>query len=126
MVKAGLVKKVHHKEQVYLALTELGEGWLEKKSRRVSLKLSPKQQKWDGLYRFVLFDIPEKDRLLRDTLRKALQAAGAVCWQKSVWVTKENITRELGDFIDQNGLEDYCSVLEVKEIYSPKLIKMLS
>lgn len=125
LVSKQLIKKTLHKGQVYLALTELGEKWLEKHDRKVLLKLTGSTTSWDSLYRFIIFDIPERDRVIRDTLRASLKDLGAVCWQRSVWVTKENITRELGEFIDKYGLEDYCSVLEVKEIYSPKLIKML-
>ncbi len=121
----GLLKKRVKQDQVYLALTELGAKFLVKKQQQVSLSLSPKEKKWDGIYRFVCFDIPERDRIVRDTLRRSLKAAQAVCWQKSIWVTKSNITRELNEFFDQNNLADYCSVLEVKEIYNLKLKKLL-
>jgi DNA-binding transcriptional regulator PaaX len=73
----------------------------------------------------VFFDIPERDRLIRDTLRSALQSIGALPWQRSVWVTKANITSELNEFIEENSLSDFLSVLEVKEIYSPKLKRLL-
>lgn len=125
VVKQGLVKKQINQGKVYLALTDLGDSFLSKQENRIKLTLETKEEKWDGLYRFILFDIPERDRVIRDALRNALKALGAVCWQKSVWVTKENITLQLNEFIDQKGLEDYCSVLEVKEIYNLKLKKLL-
>jgi phenylacetic acid degradation operon negative regulatory protein len=125
LVKRGLVKKIKNNEEIYLAITKIGEEWLEKKEHKKSFTLNPSGSAWDGFYRFVLFDIPEKDRAIRDTLRKALKDLGAVNWQKSVWVTKENITSQMGEFIDETGLEDYCTVLEVKQIYNPKLQKML-
>ena len=123
--KQGLVKKRIDRGQVYLALTNLGVEFLNKKKRKPGLSLEKSGKKWDGLYRFILFDIPERDRIVRDTLRNALKSLGAVCWQRSVWVTKENIIRELNKFFDDNGLTDYCSVLEVKELYNLKLKKLL-
>src|SRR3990172_7215508 len=35
-----------------------------------------KPKQWDGKWRIVLFDIPEKDRLFRDILREHLYALG--------------------------------------------------
>lgn len=123
--KRGFLEKRVDQGQVYLSLTELGSKFLIKKQHQVSLSLTPTEKKWDGLYRFVCFDIPESDRVVRDLLRRSLKAAQAVCWQRSIWVTKSNITRDLNEFFDQNGLADNCSVLEVKEIYSLKLKQLL-
>jgi len=44
------------------------------------------QKRWDGLWRMFTFDIPEKKRLLRDSLRKRLQELGFFRFQKSVWI----------------------------------------
>lgn len=46
-------------------------------------------------------------------------------WQKSVWVTKENITGKLNKFIEANKLEDFLAVLEVREINNLKLKKRI-
>lgn len=125
VVKQGLVTKRIDQGKVYLALTELGANFLKKKQSRVTLNLETSSKKWDGVYRFVFFDIPERDRSTRDSLRNALKAIEAVCWQKSVWITTENITQEINRFIDENALSDYCSVLEAKEIYNSKIKKLL-
>jgi phenylacetic acid degradation operon negative regulatory protein len=125
-VKTGLVRKRIRKEQVYLALTKLGEELLKEiKVKSGGLDLKRSTGKWDGFYRIISFDIPEKDRIIRDHLRSQLQLIGAVGWQKSLWVTKENITGALNDFILENNLGDYLLVVEVKEIYNSKLKKLL-
>lgn len=126
-IKQGLINKSIKKDQVYLALTDLGKSVLEQEGSRsgLGLSLDKTEGKWDGLYRFIFFDIPETDRVIRDLLRNQLKRVGAVNFQKSVWVTKENITRELNRFIQENDLADYISLVEVKEIYNPKLIRLL-
>lgn len=50
------------------------------------------QKKWNGYWTLVLFDIPEKHRQQRDYLRKFLTKLGFVQWQRSVWVTINDIS----------------------------------
>lgn len=75
-------------------------------------KMLLEDEKWDGKWRIVFFDIPEKRRLARDLLRLKLKAWGFVLWQKSVWVTKKNCTKLLRDFIKQVGIKDWVMVIE--------------
>ncbi len=41
---------------------------------------------WDGKWRYILFDIPEKHRSKRKNLTRALQVSGCGCLQRSVWI----------------------------------------
>ena len=45
-----------------------------------------KPKRWDGKWRVVIFDIPEKFRLGRDYLRNKLKELGFYQMQKSAWV----------------------------------------
>jgi phenylacetic acid degradation operon negative regulatory protein len=49
---------------------------------------------WDGKWRMVLFDIPEKDRRLRDLLRRHLGAGHFGYLQNSVWVSPDPLDLE--------------------------------
>lgn len=49
---------------------------------------------WDGKWRMVLFDIPEKDRRLRDLLRRHLGAGHFGYLQNSVWVSPDPLDFE--------------------------------
>ena len=42
--------------------------------------------KWDGLWRLVVFDVPELERKQRDLLRRAISSYGMCQLQQSVWV----------------------------------------
>jgi len=60
--------------------------------------ISIKSQEWDGMWRFVIFDIPEKQRAARDVLRDKLKEIGFIKIQKSVWVCPYECENEI-DFI---------------------------
>jgi DNA-binding PadR family transcriptional regulator len=46
----------------------------------------PRAKKWDGMWRILMFDIPEKHRRMRDRVRTILSGFGFVLLQDSVWV----------------------------------------
>ncbi|MBU4480045.1 hypothetical protein KKG48_01205 [Patescibacteria group bacterium] len=50
-----------------------------------SLKIK-KPKKWDGKWRIILFDVPEKKREVRDALRYHFQNIGLFEYQKSVFI----------------------------------------
>ncbi|OHA09179.1 MAG: hypothetical protein A3B37_01395 [Candidatus Sungbacteria bacterium RIFCSPLOWO2_01_FULL_59_16] len=50
-------------------------------------KLTIKRPKrWDGKWRLIAFDIPEKKKLARDALRRKLKELGFLQAQRSVWI----------------------------------------
>jgi len=101
----GLVELLDDKELI-LRLTDKG------REKAVLANLLIEEEKWDGKYRIVIFDIPEKRRIARDLLRLKLKSWGFTPWQRSVWVTKKNCTKPLRDFIKQIGIKDWVIVIE--------------
>lgn len=93
-------------EELMIRLTDQG------KEKAVLAKLLMGEEKWDGKWRVVLFDIPEKRRGVRDVLRTKLKSWGFIPWQQSIWVTKKNCTKPLRDFINSVGIKDWVKVLE--------------
>jgi phenylacetic acid degradation operon negative regulatory protein len=53
-------------------------------------------RQWDGIWRMVLFDIPETDKAMRNKLRRILSASHFGCLQRSVWLSPHPM-----DSIDQ-------------------------
>lgn len=62
------------------------------------------RKRWDGVWRLVVFDIPEKRKTSRDMLRMKLKSLGFGMWQKSVYVTPHDIMREMNEYLRENGL----------------------
>ncbi len=71
-----------------------------------------KDEKWDGRWRIVIFDIPEKRKQARHLLRNSLKKWGFKPWQKSVWATKANCTEALRNFIKSVGIKDWVIIFE--------------
>ena len=57
-----------------------------------------KPEKWDGKWRIVVFDIPEKKKAAREALRKKLKDLGFVELQKSIFINPYECEDEI-DFI---------------------------
>ena len=91
----GLIELVSDKTLEY-RLTDSG------KQKAVWEALMVDKKKWDGRWRLVIFDIPEKRRQARNLLRDSLKKWGFVHWQKSVWATKKDCIKPLRNFIKQN------------------------
>lgn len=105
----GLIDFVSNKE-LALRLTDSG------KDRALWLKIKQGEEKWDGKWRLVVWDIPEKRRQARDLLRFKLKQLGFTLWQKSIWASKINCTKALRDFIKQVGIEKWVMVIESDNI----------
>lgn len=85
MIKKGLIKRTLSKDGVYaLQLTKKGE-W-ESGIRNLSRHREMKNEKWDGKWRLVVFDVPQSKNKVRDELRRAVSLYGFVKLQQSVWV----------------------------------------
>lgn len=105
----GLIDFLEEKELV-IRLTDEG------KSQALWVKLKFGEEEWDGRWRLIIWDIPEKRRAARDLLRAKLKELGFKQWQKSVWATKKNCTKILRDFIKQIGIKDWVMVIESDNI----------
>lgn len=58
-------------------------------------ELVPKTGKWDGKWRIVFFDVPEKARSKRDMLRYYLRRLGMQEMQKSLFICPFDVTNEV-------------------------------
>ncbi len=99
--------------EVHLSLTKLGrlEALLTHKT------VTHRKKKWDGVWRIVIFDIPNTQGKERNTLRRAVRLFGFHQLQKSVWVYPFNcddfitLLRENLD-INKNVLYLHASYIE--------------
>ncbi|MDP3646245.1 MAG: hypothetical protein Q8R25_04100 [bacterium] len=80
MISRGLLMK---NKEGFLRLTPKGERAL----RMMTLEdfSTRKPSRWDGKWRVLIFDIPERNRGLRDKIRSVLLTIGFVQVQQSVW-----------------------------------------
>lgn len=84
IVTNGYAKWIEMDGKKYLRLTPAGYKALAFEQAKVALKNQKK--KWDGRWRMVVFDIPERRRRIRIRLRDFMGEVGFVRLQDSVWV----------------------------------------
>ena len=54
-------------------------------------------RKWDGIWRVLIFDIPELTRAIRNLFRDKIQELGFYTLQKSVYVVPNNCEKEINE-----------------------------
>jgi DNA-binding transcriptional regulator PaaX len=89
-----LVMEKHHKDgATTLVLSENGkQRALRFNINKLEIK---KPARWDGKWRVVMFDIPEKLRRMRDSLRLHFREIGLIELQKSVFVYPYPCSKEI-------------------------------
>jgi CRISPR-associated endonuclease Cas2 len=67
-------------------------------------KISLKKNSWDGIWRLVIFDIPDDQKKAREALRQKIKEMGFYSLQKSVFITPYECENEI-DFV--------CSIFDI-------------
>jgi len=84
LVAKGLAIWVEKNGKKYLRITPSGRKAFAFEQAKVAL--GNQKKKWDGRWRMVAFDIPERRRAVRLRLRTVMREIGFVRLQDSVWV----------------------------------------
>ena len=100
--KQGCINIQQKNHQIHISLTAEGK----KKAGRFqidSLEIK-KQKKWDGMWRLVIFDIPQLKNVQRNAFRGKLIELGFMPLQKSIWICPYQCDDEIGLLRDFFGL----------------------
>jgi len=93
----------------------------EKGKRRViemqfaTLKIE-RLKKWDGIWRIVIYDIPDRKKRARDALRNKLVELGFYQLQKSVWVFPYPCTPEIEFIVELFDLYPFIHIIQATDI----------
>lgn len=82
-----------------------------------------KPKKWDGKWRLVFFDIPEKERRFRDILRQHLYDLNFFKIQQSVFVSPYPFEKPILDLISIYSANQYVRVVTAIKIDNETKIK---
>lgn len=98
LYRSKLIKKIENKDgTTTIVLTEKGKiRALTYKFREMQIK----KEDWDGKWRVIFFDIPEKQRVHRDILREKIKNLGFYELQKSVFVFPYKCENEIEFLIE--------------------------
>lgn len=78
------------------------------------------KEKWDGKWRIISYEIPEKKRELRDKLRREMQGWGLGPWHRSFWITPHPITSTLKSLVSQKEEEKYIQAFEADHVFGDR------
>ena len=73
-------------------------------------------KKWDGKWRIIFFDIPEKKRRYRDELRLLLKAVGFKEFQKSTWAYPYKAPNFLKEILFEENIKHYTRLITTSSI----------
>ncbi len=116
--RRGLINFVQKDGKKFLKLTKKGE--LEILLAKAKI---PATGKWDGKWRIVIFDIPEKTKLERNQLRGLLKKNGFRKLQASVYVSPLPLNREAIKYLGETGLNNFIRIMKVEEMDNDKDLK---
>lgn len=107
---------------VKIVLTKEGEKKaLKFKIDEMEIKKPPK---WDGQWRVVIFDIPEKFKKAREALRKKLKDLGFIKLQESVFVFPYECEDEINFIVEVFLIRPFVRFMKVKSFTNEEQIRL--
>lgn len=107
--KHGFVEKSEGKYR----LTKKGRGF----AQHVCETMNVINKKWDGKYRVVIFDIPEEKSDSRNWLRDELNLLEYKFLQKSVFIGKHSLPKNLIKAIKKKQIGNYVNYILAEKVY---------
>ena len=108
------VKKYKKEGIDVIEITENGrKGVLKYKIDEIKIK---EQKRWDGVWRIIMFDIPEKKKIARDGLTLKLIKMGCAPIQKSVFITPYECEKEIKFIGEYFNVSKHIIFIETKKI----------
>lgn len=83
----------------------------------------PKMNRWDHVWRLVMFDIPERYKKARGALREKIREFGFYQLQKSVWVHPYQCRNEIDFITEIFEVSPYVRIAEATHIDGESFLK---
>jgi len=121
--------KISNTKRRLLGLREKGYFDISVRNNKTFFRLTPKGKslvelirfctgkiKWDGRWRILIFDIPEKEKYKREALRVQLLGLGFKQLQRSVWVTPYPPPDSFSEFLANLRVRPYLFSITASHI----------
>ena len=73
-------------------------------------------KKRDGVWKIILFDIPETKRQVRNVLRSKLTSLGFKKWQNSIWISPFTLAPEIEQELNQLAKHFFIRLMKTTDI----------
>jgi len=112
----NFIQAFNKNDQIFYRLTE--KGFKKLTSYKYKKSFLTANEKWDGLWRLVIFDIPEGKKLAREALRWKLKQFNFFPLQKSVFVFPFKCEKEIRSLADFFKVGEYVEIILAKSLGS--------
>ena len=111
------------KKKIYDTLFRLeSQGLIDLKNDRYSVAeqgailIHTIDKKRDGVWKIILFDIPETKRQVRNVLRSKLTSLGFKKWQNSIWISPYIIAPQIEAELNELAKHFFIRLMKTTEI----------
>ncbi len=80
------------------------------------------RSKWDGVWRVLSYEIPEKKRELRDRLRREVASWGLGPWHRSFWLTPHPVVPHLKQLVSGKEEQQYVQAFESSHVFGDRTV----
>ncbi len=70
----------------------------------------------DGVWKLVIFDIPEKQRQVRNVIRAKLVSLGFQKWQNSIWISPYTLAPEIEEELNELAKHYFIRLIKTTDI----------
>lgn len=70
----------------------------------------------DGVWKLVIFDIPEKKRQVRNVIRAKLVSLGFQKWQNSIWISPYTLAPEIEEELNELAKHYFIRLIKTTDI----------
>lgn len=103
--ESGLVEKLNDEGELMFKIT--GEG------EKILARARPER---DGVWKLVIFDIPEKQKYVRTVLRAKLKSLHFKKWQNSIWISPYALDNEIEQELKQLSKKFFVRLIKTTDI----------
>lgn len=118
--ECGKIKSIRKNDEIFIKLTK--KGRVQTLLHRIQAEHGIKDQKWDGKWRLVIWDIPESSNNERNRIRYFLKNVGFQRLQQSVYIRPRPLPADAVQYLKESGLIRFIHFLRVDKIDDEKLL----
>lgn len=105
LIDQELLERNENNKGIILNLSEEG--------KKILSRIVPER---DGIWKLVIFDIPEKQKKVRTVLRAKLKQLHFQKWQNSIWISPYALDKEIEEEFSQLAKHYFVRLIKTKEI----------
>lgn len=105
LINQELLERSENNTGIVLSLSEEG--------KKILSRIMPEK---DGVWKLVIFDIPEKQKKVRTILRAKLKQLHFQKWQNSIWVSPYALDEEIEEEFSQLAKHYFVRLIKTTEI----------